>query len=269
MGMLIDVFDASSHQVEKNSKPSRSKNLNFLVTYLIGMIKHEITDQNTLEILQTVYDIYITCDVAKNYSDVVSTAINEARRKETVSIQHLIMCFMKNVNTNLTFPVMLRWKKRAQFLLIHDEFYPLEFSYNEWKKNVKIQDYIDVKLLTAPVRKIENAPEKKTIIVDEKERATILYFKEKFNFETVDETITYLLQQTNAWKLVNFISRLLNGNVTLEELSIMNYFGAFILALGERRESDNIQVVSEFYPYVYDLDFINLINEVEVDVRSK
>ncbi len=81
MGLLIDVFDASSHQVEKNSKPPRSKNLNFLVTYLIGMIKHEITDQNTLEILQTVYDIYITCDVAKNYSDVVSTAINEASIK--------------------------------------------------------------------------------------------------------------------------------------------------------------------------------------------
>ncbi len=87
------------------------------------MIKHEIIDQNTLEILQTVYNIYTTCDVAKNYSDVINTAINEIRGEETVSIQHLIMCFMKNINTNLTFPIMLRWKKRAQFLLIHDEFY--------------------------------------------------------------------------------------------------------------------------------------------------
>jgi hypothetical protein len=164
---------------------------------------------------------------------------------------------------------MLRWKKRAQFLLIHDEFYPLEYSYNDWKKNVKIQDYIDVKLLTAPARKIEKAPDRKTIIVDEEERAIILYFQEKFNFETVDETISYILQQTNAWKLVNFITRLLHGNVTLEELSIMNYFGAFILTMGERRESDNIQVVLEFFPYVYSLNFANLINEVEVNVKSK
>jgi hypothetical protein len=176
---------------------------------------------------------------------------------------------MKNINTNLTFPMMLRWKKRAQFLLIHDEFHPLEFSYNEWKKNVTIQDYIDVKLLTAPVRKIEKAPEKKTVIVDDDERATILYFQEKFNYETVDETISYILQQTNAWKLVNFISRLLHNNVTLGELSLMNSFGGFILAMGERRESDNIQIVSEFFPFVYSLNFAFLINEVEVDVKPK
>jgi len=233
------------------------------------MIKHEITDQNTLEILQTVYNIYTTCGVTKNYSDTVSVAIDEVTGEKTVLMQHLIMCFMKNISTNLTFPVMQKWKKRAQFLLIHDEFYPLEFSYNEWKKNVKIQDYIDVKLLTAPVRKIEKAPEKKTIIVTDEERATILYFQQKFNFETVDETISYILHQTNAWKLVNFITRLLHGNVTLEELSIMNSFGAFVLAMGERRESDNIQIVSEFYPYIYDIDFVNLINEVEVNVKSE
>jgi hypothetical protein len=232
-------------------------------------IKHEITDQNTLEVLQTVYNIYTTCGIAKNYSDVVSTAINEIRRRETVSMQHLIKCFMKNIATSLTFPAMLRWKKRVQFLLIHDEFHPLEFSYNEWKKNVKIQDYIDVKLLTAPVRKIDKAPDRKTVIVDEEERAIILYFQEKFNFETIDETISYILQQTNAWKLVNFITRLLHGNVTLEELSIMSSLGGFVFVMGEQRENDNIKIVSEFYPYIYDLDFANLINEVEVSVKSK
>jgi hypothetical protein len=232
-------------------------------------VKHEITDENTLEILQTVYNIYTTCGIAKNYSDVVSKSLNEIRRREIVQMQHLIMCFMKNINTNLTFPMMLKWKKRAQFLLIHDEFYPLEYSYNDWKKNVKIQDYIDIKLLTEPVRKIDKAPDRKTVIVDEEERAIILYFQEKFNFETVDETISYILQQTNAWKLVNFITRLLHGNVTLEELLIMNYFGGFILTMGERRESDNIQIVLEFFPYVYDLDFVNLIDEVEINVKSK
>jgi hypothetical protein len=198
----------------------------------------------------------------------VNTAINEIKG-ETVPMQHLITCFMKNINTNLTFPTMMRWKKRAQFLLIHDEFLTLEFSYNDWKKNVKIQDYIDVKLLTAPARKIDKAPDRKTVIVDDDERATILYFKEKFNYETVDETINYILQQTSAWKLVNFITRLLHGTVTLEELSIMNYFGGFVLAMAEKRENDNIQVVLEFFPYVYSLNFAFLINEVEVNVKSK
>jgi len=233
-------------------------------------IKHEVTDENTLEILQTVYNIYTTCDVAKNYSDVVSTAIDEFRRREIVPMQHLMLCFFNNITTSLTFPTMLRWKKRAQFLLIHDEFYPLEYSYNDWRKNIKIQDYIDVKLLTAPVRKIDKAPEKKTVIVDEEERAIILYFQEKFNFETVDETISYILQQSNAWKLVNFITRLLHGNVTLGEMEdLMNYFGGFVLAMAEKRESDNIQIVSEFYPYFSSLDFANLINEVEINVKSK
>ncbi len=190
-------------------------------------------------------------------------------REKTVSIQHLIKCFLNNIATSLTFPAMLRWKKRAQFLLIHDEFYQLEFSYNDWKKNVKIQDYIDVKLLTAPVRKIEKAPEKKTVIVDDKERATILYFQQKFNFETVDETINYILHQTSAWKLVNFITRLLHNSVTLEELSIMSSFGAFVLTMGEQRENDNIKIALEFYPYIYSLNFVNLINEVEINVKSK
>jgi hypothetical protein len=230
--------------------------------------KHEITDENTLEILQTVYNIYTKCDVAKNYSDVVRTALGELKG-ETVSMQHLIMCFMSNINANLTFPAMLKWKKRAQFLLIHDEFHPLEFAYNDWKKHVKILDYIDVKLLTVPVRKIEKAPENKTVIVTDEERATILYFQEKFNFETVDDTISYILQQTNAWKLVNFITRLLHGSVTLGELSIMNSFGGFVLVMGEQRESDSIRIISEFYPYIFDLDFANLIDEVEVNVSTK
>jgi hypothetical protein len=231
-------------------------------------IKHEITDQDTLEILQTVYDIYTACGVAKNYSDVMSTAIEEVRG-ETLSVQHLILCLAKNINEHLTFPAMRRWKKRAQFLLIHDEFHPLEFSYNDWKKHVKIEDYIDVKLLTAPSRKIDKVPEKKTVLLDDKERATILYFQEKFNYETVDQTISYLLEQTNAWKLVNFITRLLHDSATLGEMSIMSNFGGFVFLLGEQRDSDSIQIASEFFPYVYNLNFASLINEVEANVRAK
>jgi hypothetical protein len=39
--------------------------------------------------------------------------------------------------------------------------------------------------------------------------------------------------------------------------------------MAEKRESDNIQVVLEFFPYVYSLNFAFLINEVEVSVKSK
>ena len=221
-----------------------------------------------MEILQTVHDIYTTCGVAKNYSDVVSTAIDEMRG-EMLSVQHLILCVVHNINTNLTFPSMASWKKRAEFLLIHDEFHPLEFSYNDWKKHVKIQDYIDFHLQTVPTRKIEHAPEKKTVILDDEERATILYFQEKFNYETVDKTISYILQQTKAWRLVNFISRLLDGSATLGEMSPLRPFGGFVFLIGEQRESDSIQIVSEFFPYVYNLNFASLINEVEVNVRAK
>jgi len=231
-------------------------------------IKHEITDENTLEILQTVHSIYTTCGVAKNYSDVMSTAIDELRG-ETLSMQHLILCLVHNINTHLTFPAMLGWKKRAQFLVVHDEFHPLEFSYNEWKKYVNIQDYIDVQLLTAPTRKIEHAPEKKTVIVNDEERATILYFQEKFNFETVDDSISYILQQTNAWKLVTFLTRLLDGSVTLGEMPPLRPFGSFVLTMGEQRDGDNIQLISEFFPYFYNLNFASLINEVEVSARAK
>jgi len=231
-------------------------------------IKHEVSDENTLEILQTVHNIYTTCGVAKNYSDVMSTALAEIAG-ETLSTQHLILCLVHNINTHLTFPAMLAWKKRAQFLLIHDEFHPLEFSYNDWKKHVQIQDYIDAKLLTAPTRKIEPPPEKKTVIVDEEERATILYFQEKYDYETVDKTISHILEQTAAWRLVNFITRLLDGSVTLGEMSLLRTLGGFVLAMGEQRDGDNIQLISEFFPYFYNLNFANLINEVEVSARAK
>jgi len=261
------VFDASSHPVKKILQLDLGKI--YISTFLFkSMIKHEITDEDALEILQTVHNIYTTCGVAKNYSDVVSTAIDELRG-EMLSVQHLTLCLVKNINEHLTFPAMASWKKRAQFLLIHDEFHPLDFSYNDWKKHVKIQDYIDFHLQTAPTRKIEHAPDKKTVIVDDEERATILYFQEKFNYETVDKTISYILQQTKAWRLVNFISRLIDATATLGEMSLMRPFGGFIFCLGEQRDSNNIQIISEFFPYVYNLNFASLINEVNVNVKSK
>jgi hypothetical protein len=235
----------------------------------LNRIKHEITDTNVLEILESIYQLYRTCNVAKTYSDVIEKSIAEFRREERIPLQPLLMCFLRNLKENLTFPAMLHWKNRAQFLLIHDEFLPIEFSYNDWKKNVKIQDYIDVKLLTAPAKKILTTPETKTITLTQQSKEFIVNIKKKFNYDTIDNSLSYILKNSAGWKLVNFITRLLHGNVTLEELSIMNYFGAFILAMGERIEDSEIKIVVEFYPFVYDIDFANLINEVEVNVKPK
>lgn len=235
----------------------------------LNKIKHEITDTNVLEILESIYQLYRTCNVAKTYSDVVEKSIAEFKREERIPLQQLLMCFLRNLKENLTFPVMLHWKKRAQFLLIHDEFLPLEFSYNDWKNNVKIQDYIDVKLLTAPARKIITTPETKTITLTQQSKEFIMNIKKKFNYDTIDNSLSYILKNSAGWRLISFISRLLHGSVTLGELSIMDSFGSFVLTMGERIEDSEIKIVVEFYPYVYDLDFANLLNEVKINVKSE
>ena len=236
----------------------------------LNRIKHEITDINVLEMLESIYQLYRTCNVAKTYTDVVEKSIAELKMEERIPLQSLLICFVKNLKENLTFPVMLRWKKRAQFLLIHDEFLPIEFSYNEWKKNVKIQDYIDVKLLTAPARKIITTPETKTITFTQQNKEFIMNIKKKFNYDTIDGSLSYILQNSAGWRLISFISRLLHNAVTLREIEEMTRsFGGFVLVMGERIEDSEIKIVVEFYPFVYDLDFANLINEVEVNVKSK
>lgn len=128
--------------------------------------KHEITDENTLEILESVYQIYKACNIARNYSDVMSTAIEELRRRKTVSMENLLLCFVKKEKGFLTFPLMLRWKNRQEFLLIRDEFLPVNYSYNDWKKHVEISEYIEHKLLNAHVQTINKAPDKKNSCCD-------------------------------------------------------------------------------------------------------
>ncbi len=235
----------------------------------LNRIKHEVTDANVLEILESIYQLYRTCNVAKTYTDVVEKSIAELKMEERIPLQQLLMCSIRNLKENLTFPAMLKWKKRAQFLLIHDEFLPIEFSYNDWKKNVKIQDYIDVKLLTAPTRKIITTPETKTITLTQQSKEFIMNIKKKFNYDTIDNSLLYILQNSTGWRLINFITRLLHNSVTLGELSLMNSFGGFVLVMGERIEDSEIKIVVEFYPFVYDLEFANLINEVEMNVKSK
>jgi hypothetical protein len=233
-------------------------------------IKHEITDENTLELLESVFQVYKACYIANNYSEVVSTAIEELQRKKIIPLENLFLCFVKKEKGFLTFPAMLRWKKRQQFLLLHDELLPVEFEYNDWKKYVEISEYVEHKLLNAHVQQIKTFPDKKTVVVTEDERAVILHFQEKFSYDTIDQTIAFILEQTAGWRVISFITRLLYENVTLREIEqTMKKFGNFIFIFAEEQYEKAIKIIVDFYPYVYDHDFLYLVNEVSVNVKRK
>jgi len=233
-------------------------------------IKHEITDENTLELLESIFQIYKACPIANNYSDVVSTAIEELQRKKVIPLENLLLCFLKKEKGLLTLPAMLRWKKRQQSLLIHDELLPVEFEYNDWKKYVEISEYIEHKLLNAHVQRIKTFPDKKTVVVSEQERAVILHFQEKFVYDTIDQTIGFILEQTAGWRVISFITRLLYENITLREIDqMMKKFGNFIFIFAEEHDEKVIKIVTDFYPFIYDNDFLYLVNEVSVNVRGK
>jgi ferric iron reductase protein FhuF len=233
-------------------------------------IKHEITDENTLELLESIFLIYKACHIANNYSDVVSTAIEELQRKKVIPLENLLLCFLKKEKGLLTFPAMLRWKKRQQSLLIHDELLPVEFEYNDWKKYVEISEYIEHQLLNAHVQRIKTFLDKKTVVVSEQERAVILHFQEKFVYDTIDRTIGFILEQTAGWRVISFITRLLYENITLREIDLMmKKFGNFIFIFAEEHDEKVIKIVTDFYPFIYDNDFLYLVNEVSVNVRCK
>mgnify|MGYP001770613414 CR=1 FL=1 len=233
-------------------------------------IKHEITDENTLELLESVFQIYKACHIANNYSDVVSTAIAELQRKKVIQQENMLLCLVKKEKGFLTFPAMLRWKKRQQFLLIHDELLPAEYDYNDWKKYVEISEYIEHKLLNAHFQRIKTLPDKKTVVVSEQERAVILHFQEKFSYDTIDQTIGFIIEQTTAWRVISFITRLLYENVTLREIEqTMRKFGNFIFVFAEEHDEKSIKIVTDFYPFVYDQDFLFLVNEVSINVKRK
>jgi len=66
-------------------------------------VKHEITDENTLELLEYIFKIYKAYYIVNNYSDVVSTAIEELQRKKDISLENLLSCFVKKERV-LNFP---------------------------------------------------------------------------------------------------------------------------------------------------------------------
>jgi len=233
-------------------------------------VKHEITDENTLELLESIFQVYKACHIANTYSEVVSTAIEELQRKKVIPLENLLLCFIKKEKGLLTFPAMLRWKKRQQFLLIHDELLPVEYDYNDWKKYLEISEYVEHKLINAHVQRIKTSPDKKTVVVSEQERAVILHFQEKFGYDTIDQTIGFILERTTGWRVISFITRLLYENITLREIDeTMKKFGNFIFIFAEEQDEKAIKIVVDFYPFVYDHDFLYLVNEVALNVKRK
>jgi len=235
---------------------------------LKGKIKHEVSDRSVLEMLESIYQLYRSCDIARTYSDVVEKSIAEFRGDERIPLQPLLMCFVNKMKGNLTFPAMMQWKKRAQFLLIRDEFLPVEYSYNDWKKHDEFKEYVEHKLLTAPVRKIITTPETKTVTLAQQSKEFIMNIKKEFDYDTIDDSISYILQNSTGWKLISFITRLLHNDITLREIEEMTQdLGSFVLLFGEQKEGEEkMRIVTEFYPLVYDPQFANIINEVEAHV---
>jgi len=217
-------------------------------------IKHEIKDKNVLAMLESLYQLYTRCHISRNYSDVVEKSIDEMENE--ISIQNLLLCYVRKANM-FTFPAMRDWKKKSEFLLIHDEFLPADYDYNNWQKHIEFEEYIEYKLLSTPSRKIISSPEIKTVMLTQKEKEFIMKLKKEFNYDTIDDAILHILQKSAGWKLLSFVSRLLNENITLKEIDeTLGGLGDFIFIIAEQKnDEDEIKIVAEFYPLVHTIDF--------------
>ena len=227
------------------------------VQVFASRIKHEITDKNVLAILESLYQLYTRCHISRNYSDVVEKSIDEMNENK-ISMQNLLLCFVRKT---FTFPIMREWKKKSEFLLIRDEFLPANYDYNNWQKHIEFEEYIEYKLLSTPASKIIVPPETKTVMLTQREKEFIIKLKKEFNYETIDDAILHILQKSAGWKLISFITRLLNENVTLKEIDDnLGSLGDFIFIVAEQKnDEDEIKIIAEFYPLVHTIDFGKII----------
>jgi len=223
-------------------------------------IKHEIKDKTTLAILESLYQLYTRCHVSRNYSDVVEKSIDEMKNENEISIQNLLLCYVRKANT-FTFPIMREWKKKSEFLLIHDEFLPADYDYNNWQKHIEFEEYIEYKLLSTPTRKIISPPEMKTVMLSQEEKEFIMKLKKEFNYNTIDDALLHVLKNSSGWKMISFITRLLSENITLKEIDeILGGLGDFIFIIAEQKnDEDEIKIIAEFYPLVHTIDFGKII----------
>ncbi|BDB97928.1 hypothetical protein [Saccharolobus caldissimus] len=221
------------------------------------MYKHEINDEETLEILETVFDIYYTCGIAKSYTAVVELAINEMTKKSKISMRRLLICTSRKFMSYLTFPYMRRWKNEGRALLIKSEFVKDEFKVNEWKEYPEISQYVDKRLVEVTPFRITETPVTKNLILSDEAKEILLLFKEKYKMETVDDALLTILAKTKAMQFVTFLTRLIYDVVTKEELDEMfGNFGSFYYVFAFERDDSYIKIVHEFFPYVYNIEFV-------------
>jgi len=223
-------------------------------------IRHEIKGKTVLATLESLYQLYTRCHVARNYSDVVEKSIEEMKNEDKISFQNLLFCFVRKANT-FTFPVMRDWKKRSEFLLIHYEFLPADYDYNNWEKHFEFEEYVEYKLNSIPVKKIISPPEIKTVMLTQKEKEFIMKLKKDFNYNTIDDAILHVLQNSTGWKMISFITRLLNEDITLTEIDkMLGDLGDFIFIFAEQKnDEDEIKIVAEFYPIVHTVELGKII----------
>ncbi|QXJ36586.1 hypothetical protein [Saccharolobus shibatae] len=225
------------------------------------MHKHEISNEETLEVLETVYDIYSACNIAKNYSDTIEVSASEFLGTHSGSIREVLLCTSKKfLGGYLTFPYVRRWKNNGETLLIKDVFCPNDFCVNEWKEYPEISEYTEKRLIETPVLEIADVPESKNIIVNEQTKETLLFLKSKLGLQTIDEAILVVLEKTRAMRFVITLTRLFYDNITVEELKeIFKTFGSFFFIFAYQRDDSYIRIVHEFFPYNYNMEFTKFV----------
>lgn len=227
----------------------------------MGTYKHVIQSDETLEVLETVFDIYKTCGLTNSYSGSVGIAVEEFYGKREVSMKDLILCTSRMfAKGKLTFPLMRRWKEIGHGLMIKDISCTAEYCLNEWKRVPGLTNYVEKRLAeTVPIG-ISNRPEQKTVFMGEEAKIGLLNAKENLNLETIDEALVAILNKSAAMRLVLLLSRLLFNELTINEAQeAFKGFGSFYYVFAYERDDDHIKVVHEFFPYVYSGQILEVV----------
>ena len=226
----------------------------------MNVYKHEISDEETLELLETVYDVYSACEIANSYSETIGVAVDEYTGRRAINKRNLLLCLSRKLfSQSLIFPYVLRWKKQGNALLVKDVFCPNDFCVNDWKKYPELTGFVETKLVEASPLEIPPIPQKKNLIVPAKVREVVLEVKAKHGLETVDDALALILSKTSAMRLVVLLTRLIYDSVTLEELREFSGFGAFYFLLAYEHDDKYIKIVHEFFPYNYDMEFVKYV----------
>lgn len=221
--------------------------------------KHSITDGNTLDLLESIHIVYTQCNISSNYSETIDVSVKEFLRKKRIDVNKLLLCVSKKLKGALTFPYMMRWKETGRALLISDT---RGFSINDFKHNPDIAEYIESKLLYAPVVKIDEPPEQKTIFINDDDKEVILLVKDKYKLDSIDDSLTFVLARTAAYRLIVTLTRLLYDTVTMGEVvETFGEFGMFhfVFAFERDKKTNYIKMVHEFFPYNYDFESAKII----------